>query len=418
MKKILFTIQWYPPRRSANSLCDNRIIQELLKTEKYEIHCLSYKTKEMPNEEIINGINIHRFSPGWYFDFYINSRKNQSKFGNLLNTFILRVKQILTVAIYPCYEPFLALKFARKAKKLQKKEKFDLVISEHNGFDTLFAGYELKKKNSDIKYIPIFWDALSGGFPAKYLPKRYGLYKKKKLENRILKISDKVIAMKSHEKLLTKLWKDTEDFKKITFLDIPYLVREDCISCSERTFMNPEKITFVFAGSITRRNPQYLIELLSRLPLDNMEFWIICDSRSFDEYNYLLKKNHFLKLHHYIPNQELSNVLLNADFLVNFGVNNPNAISAKIFEYMSYGKPIISTYYIDNEACLPYLKKYPLGLCIDERMTVEENVISLEKFIEKNLHKTVEFEGIKRMFPLNLPESYAKVIEGVLNTNE
>ena len=44
MKKILFTIQWYPPKDSANVLCDDKIIQELLKTGEYEIHCLVYRT--------------------------------------------------------------------------------------------------------------------------------------------------------------------------------------------------------------------------------------------------------------------------------------------------------------------------------------------------------------------------------------
>ena len=416
MKKILFTIQWYPPRRSANALCDNKIIQELLKTGEYEIHCLSYKTKQMPCKEIINGVYIHRFSPGRYFDFYLKFREKQSKFGNLLNKIILRLKQIITIPIYPCYEPIVALKFAKVAKKLHKQELFDIVISEHNGFDSLYAGYKLKKKDRRIKYISIFWDSLSGGFPAKYLPKSYELYKKKKWENRILKLSDKAIAMKSHEKLLMKTWGNTENYKKFSFLDIPYLVKVFNRTADNETFINKDMITFVFAGSISRRNPQYLIELLAHLPRNDIEFWIICDSRSFDKYNFLLEKYDFLKLHHYISHQELSDVFLNADFMVNFGVNNPNAISGKIFDYMSYGKPIISTYYIDNEACLPYLKKYPMGLCIDERKPIEETITELQVFIEKSLGKTVAFADVKKVFPLNLPESYVQVIDEVLGS--
>lgn len=41
MKKILFIMQWYPTVKSANSICDERII-ESLKKNKIEISCLTY----------------------------------------------------------------------------------------------------------------------------------------------------------------------------------------------------------------------------------------------------------------------------------------------------------------------------------------------------------------------------------------
>ena len=40
---------------------------------------------------------------------------------------------------------------------------------------------------------------------------------------------------------------------------------------------------------------------------------------------------------------------------------------------MSIGKPKISIYHTDDEPSIPYLKKYPLALLIDERLSVEEN---------------------------------------------
>ena len=43
MKKILFTIQWYPSVLSANALCDEKIIRQLVGCNEYEISCLAYK---------------------------------------------------------------------------------------------------------------------------------------------------------------------------------------------------------------------------------------------------------------------------------------------------------------------------------------------------------------------------------------
>ena len=199
MKKILFTIQWYPAKDSANVLCDDKIIQELLKTDNYEIHCLVYRPNGMAEFEILNEVRIHRFSRGLYFRYYLWAIENKSKIGAAINRIILRIKQILTIPIYPCYEPLATLTYAKEAKKLHKKEKFDIVISEHHGFDTLYAGHTLKKYDPNIKFIPILWDPFTGKEPAKYLPKGYAEKKLLHSESKILSNADCIIAMRSSE---------------------------------------------------------------------------------------------------------------------------------------------------------------------------------------------------------------------------
>ena len=142
MKKILFTIQWYPPKDSANVLCDQKVINELLKDPEYEIHCLTYQSLKQSLYEEVNGVKVHRLKRTLFWDLYMWARANvntkRSKILFKLNRMILRLKQLITIPFYPCYEPIWAQKYGREAVKLHKTEKFDMVISEHNGFDTLY----------------------------------------------------------------------------------------------------------------------------------------------------------------------------------------------------------------------------------------------------------------------------------------
>ena len=107
--------------------------------------------------------------------------------------------------------------------------------------------------------------------------------------------------------------------------------------------------------------------------------------------------------------------LKDADVLLNFGVDNPNAISGKIFEYIGFVKPIISTYFIDDEAVLPVLNKYPAALLLDERKEPKEYESAIGKFLADYEKAQIDVGLIERTFKNNLPETYVETIEKVLN---
>lgn len=53
-----------------------------------------------------------------------------------------------------------------------------------------------------------------------------------------------------------------------------------------------------------------------------------------------------------------------ADAFISIAEKNGKQMSSKIFEYMSFGKPIIHIYYVDNDVNLRYLRQYSKALCI------------------------------------------------------
>lgn len=414
VKKILFTIQWYPPKDSANVLCDDKIIQELLKTEEYEIHCLVYRTNGSEKFEIINGVRIHRFSRGLYFKYYLWAGEKKSKIGAVINRIVLRIKQIFTIPIYPCYEPLATRKIVREAKKLHKKEKFDIVISEHHGFDTLYAGHALKKYDPNIKFISILWDPFTGKEPAKYLPKGYAEKKLLKSEKKILSNADCIIAMESSREYHEKMSKNKAYYDKYRFLDIPGIVKPKEAS-TDAKFMDEAKINIVYSGvlSLPERDPSYIVELLNETKFAkdiNLVFFAI--GNGVDKLQTLKEKfKGNLVINGYVSREEISAVYHKADVLLNLGGSNPYMVPSKIFEYMSYGKLILSTYYIDHESSKKYFEQYPLALCVDVRKDMDDNKTALEEFMECNFHKTIDFDEVKKSFPDNLPESYVHLIE-------
>lgn len=422
MKKILFTIQWYGVdatiSRSPNTLCDENIINELKKDPSLEIHTLSYAVDGFPLEEFKEGVYIHRFRRSWLWRQLINcARSENHRLYRLLHFFqrvMMRIKQILNIPIYPIYEPLHIMNFAKNACKLHQKENFDMVISVHNGTDSLCAGYYVKRKFPNIQYVSISWDSIAGGNVVGYLPSKYARLKKKKFEQKIAEKADAMIVMEASRNFYTDKSFSASYFKKLIFLDVPYFCP---ISVSDESNVqivgSPLKV--LFSGNMVGRNPMYLFQLFEKYPTPVI-FTFICHSKYHSRLLQLSDglSNVIVKCVPYMEHKDLQKLQLGNDILINFGVKNPNAISGKIFDYMSTGKAILSTTTIDNEACIKYLNRYPRGLIIDERIPINRNIEILMNFVERIAKKQTSFSEINELFYTSRPEAYKKTIEKIL----
>ncbi len=417
-KKILFIIGPYPHYKSANVLCDEKIIFELINTNLYDVHILCSRLKFQSKEEIKDGVTIHRFSKGFWWDIYIwaTRQKNSWKIKIIffINKIFLRIKEIITIPFFPIYQPFTSMLYYFKACHLVKKENFDMVIVEHNGIDTLMAGYLLKKKFLKIKFMPIFWDPLSCGIPVKYLPIWYSKSKKIKLEEKIFRIADSIIIMQSYEQKLKQLYFNTHLWEKIKILDIPSFARNQ----KENILVTKNNnITVCFAGSISNRNIEFLAGVLEQTKLKNIKLLVVAQELYKTRIDRLKEQysNLNIQFESYMPHEELLKLFEEVDFFVNLGVNSNTMVASKIFEYMSFGKPIISTYRQDDDANIQYLRKYPLSCFIDERnKKIEEQAQFLKKFIEKNENERVCYEEIAAIFYKNTPQAYVEEITRLL----
>ena len=119
----------------------------------------------------------------------------------------------------------------------------------------------------------------------------------------------------------------------------------------------------IFAGSLKKGyvDAQYVIDIFSCDLLHNFSV----DFYSAGNGVKIVKKagnNIYLK--GWVDKNSLDKAYDKADAFISIAEKNGKQMSSKIFEYMSFGKPIIHIYYVDDDINLKYLEKYSKALCI------------------------------------------------------
>lgn len=420
LKKILFTIQWYPSVLSANALCDQKIIDILAEDEEYEITCLAYKPTGAPAKEEIGNVNVVRFYKGYWWNKTTDAKRGTGKHNRLVLALIkpmLRLRQIITIPFYPSTEPIANWKFAHHALKLQRKEHFDIVVSEFHGLDSLHAGSVLKKHYPEIKFVAILWDAFTGKEPCKYLPAKYADRKMEKAEKRELSCADKIVAMESSRRYHEQYSVQKSYYDRFVFLDIPGIVRQPDAVCKSR-FIHDGKINIVYAGilNLPDRDPEYIVETLAQTSYaPDIHMIFICTGQGKQKLETLRERfPGEITISGYVEKDALVATYREANVLLNLGGPNPNMVPSKIFEYLSYGKPIISTYYVDGEASLKYFSRYPLAICMDQRKPMKENSVAVDVFLSEKRGHMISYDDVVEQYKNNSPQKYKELLDELI----
>ena len=380
---------------TANGICCENIASALIDNG-YNVNIVAYAYNEKTYENI-RGVNVYyakcpcRALSGIAYKLYFYA-KWMFKFSKYPITEIKK----RTDAIFEL------------SSRVVEEKNIDTVICVHLPIETLIAGVKLKEKYPNLNCISYMLDSLSGGFTPGLLPERFCRLRKIKWENNLLSRFDCAVLMEAsrphHEaKCKRLLW-----YKNAIYLDIPLLKVNDTDSHKKAK----DKATVAFCGLLDfpARNVPLLLNVIEVQENSDIEYVLVGSSNISDK----LKNNSPANVRYmgFLPHKSIADILLEADIFLNLGVTVPSAISGKIFEYMSYGKPIISTYSIDNEACLPYLKKYPCALLIDEReKDIKNQAKKLEEFIIKNKDTRVNVNKIEEIFYNNTPKAFVRALE-------
>ena len=390
-KNIMFLVDRYNPYPSANGICCENIIEAFL-----ENHCNvwigSYK---LPNDKLNKHNNCNLFSIG-----------NITEIDNKTSFFVKLFHYCRWIFPFRKYPATLNYKKAnaiiKKCRKIIAEESINYVICFHFPVEVLYAGYKLKSFFPKLIFISYIIDPIYGGFVPNHLSVDYCNKKNIRWENLFFERYDLNILMKSNFRLHDSTIINDRILKKTIALDVPYLKNNNKILQNKRENHTP--VVF-FCGLLEypRRNVKFILDLAKKMI--NVKFVFagrtnykeLMNSKPYDNIEYLGEISHTQVLKH----------LDESDFFLNLGVKSKSAVSGKIFEYMSYGKPIISTYSFDEEPCINYLKQYPLSYLIDENDTnLDRQVKDLSSFINNKKNCLVNFDSVKKQFIENLPESF------------
>ena len=421
MKKILFVFGMYKPRMSPNGICCEQVMKKCIE-EGNEVWCVVNQERTSPKSENIDGVHVHRIKTrltyriNEFCEYNPNLKKTKIllKVSKILN----KLKLLITIPFWPMISPLYTYRFYKEAKKINKKEKFDIVVGVYTPLDSLYCAHLLKKKYKNIKFVAYFLDALSGGLGPKCLSDKYILKNGKKWEKRLLSNADKIIAMNSSKDHHIKYNKEEEYFNRITFLDIPLLVEKKNVKRSN--ILESDGINIVFIGLLKypMRNPRPIIELIFKIKTyfnHDIHLYFIGENNCrniLNEASVNLKDN--LHVYNKVNHEEAVSIIMQADFLLNLGTENSSQIPSKLIEYISVGKPIINTFRTDNEPGNKYLKRYPIAFLLDERKEITQDIErDFTKFIKENYNKSIKFEDVKKQYYKNTPDTFVAEIQNL-----
>lgn len=389
MKNILIVTNECYKSKSANGFCLENVINELRKHKQINIDIVTYYKKNEIERRFCN-VEVH------YVKNCLFERKN------CITDIICKVvNKIVYETISPDINILYYFRTKKKLQELCKKKKYCAVITSSGGYMAQLMGLFLKERYGTA-WITYFLDP-----PIKhnFLYKKNKLYYKKslRLEENVFDKSDKIIL----ETSLYKAMKNTKFREKMVKTGLPLIV-DRRIEHTKNS--NKETIDILFIGTLWKdiRNPRYAVELLSSIPNVQVDFYGGQQTESVLE-EYVSEKIRYCgELEH----DQISECIKKYDYLLN--ISNVNCVQtpSKLFEYISYLKPIINIVKDSKDITKEIVASYGNGISLIENDTENNDLIKKYFNSEK---KPISCKQIEDIFEINTPRYTAQIIHNFIN---
>ena len=412
MKTFLFIVTEI---ESANGICTKAVMNSLIE-QSNRVICIINKEYGYENVFTDNGIEYHCVKPRFVYSIssLLCHNKKLSKVKriglsiafNVLN----KAELLLSAYSWPVISKKYSKRIYKKAEELLANNSIDAIVPIFTQIDTLIAANKVKSKN-EIKYIPYFLDSLSGGYGPRVFSKerivKRGLY----WEERLLCNADRIIMMESSRLHHECYSKDKSYYDRIIFLDLPLLSKNKVDE--GKTMLVPSKINLVYAGSLPSgiRSPESVLHIFDKIDDDNWSLIFVGDKT--DE---LMKAESKDKRVHAVgrcDHNTAMGYINQASILINIGNKNSNMAPSKIFEYMSFKKPIINFYEIEDEPSIRYLDKYPCCLQINVNSCDKNTIDAIREFVNK-YHKAYVVDDLTEIYRKNTPQMTSSAMLEIL----
>ena len=325
---------------------------------------------------------------------------------------------IRRVLRWPIHDPDGADMCFDDALKHVQQNKYDAIIAFHNPYEAVEVGIRLKKIFPDLLFVIFEIDPITNAIDA-----NIGLGSKLKsltikAERKAFTYADLIIHMVSNKnKYSSKYYK--EYYNKTEYVDLPLI--NNIVSYHCYPFEKNEEISIIFSGRISSlyRSPNYILHLLdiiSREMKIHVAFYSKGDCQE-DLKRYSLEHD-YIEVNDYVAEEILDEKMKEASVLLNIGNRMSDMLPSKMFKYISFRKPIIHISTQQNDACIPYLRKYGLSLVLNENDSVKENVHKLKEFLIDVNGKIADGNIIKERFKENRPDYIAEKIVRLIDENK
>lgn len=392
---------------SANGICTQNVMREMV-SRGHTVFCLTNHEK---HGDLDKAIRYYYVKPRLVYRLL--NRTNNNKIDKAIGLLLNKIKLAISYPTWPLISPLYARRIYRAARTICRERQIEMIIPIYTQIDTLIAAKRIKAKTPSIQYIPYFLDSLSGGYGPKCFSKKWVIRRGIKWEEKMLLSADKIVMMESSRSHYEKYCSEKSYFKKIIFSDLPLISQPKEFITSKQ---DSDIIELLYIGSIPAhiRNPEPFLKVFQYTKNKSYRLSIVGTSTCGDVLSEYTERDSRIVLCDPIPHDKAMKRVTDADILVNLGNNIKEMTPSKIFEYMSYGKPIISTMPISDEPSAAYLQHYPISYLLKYKdIDYEAEAEKLEKWIDETIGKRIDFSLIKILFKKNTPAHFCDtVIDG------
>lgn len=420
--RFLFVINTFYPESVAASAIVMNLADHLINSG-YQVDVLTLRKDESISEfETFNGINIFRV-----VDYNLLSRGYVEDVLKGKFSFFFKFKIVRNYFWGKLFRP-IQMKITRdnivtNRTRLYKKRLEELItdnnyksiVTVNGDLSGAVAATQLKIEKKNFRFIFYQVDPYTNNYvySNKNKPKRY------QIEKEIFKYSDGIIMPSSN--YLDVITNKFEEYNnKISIVEFPKIQKLNYKPTVDDILLDKNFVNIIYTGMLYKdiRNPKYVLELLTKINMDNIKIYFVGCSIPEDSSELVKRMRDKIYIINRISQQAVSNLLLNSDILINIGNSVVNTFPSKLFEYFSSGKPIINFYKSTSCPTLMYSKKYPEILNIyEEYANIDDNANKIEKFIFDN-HKKVQYNVVKEIFSECTVSEVGKQFEKVLKDEQ
>ena len=288
----------------------------------------------------------------------------------------------------------------------------DVVIGTYTQIDAVIAAHEAKRVNSRLRFIAWYLDSFAGGHGPRFLDAEEVEQRGKRWNRQLLENADAVVAMESSKRFHEEHCSDEPWFDRLYFLDLPLLDINKMFDVQPIAELSKTK-TIVYAGTLPEgiRSPEFFINVFRLISDESLHVLFVGDETNHSLIEACARDKR-IEVRGRVPHEEASRLLSSADYLLTLGNRLANMAPSKIFEYMTFRKPIIATYPIDFEPSLPYLKRYGDALLLDERDDPLAAAAQLAGFLNAD-HEPIASAELKARFWNNTPAAFCDLVETI-----
>lgn len=266
----------------------------------------------------------------------------------------------------------------KQLEHLNRERKIDTIISFCLPIESHLAAMKYREQHRDTMWVSYWADDFAVKLNKKNL--FYSMASMQRLESNVLRKSDVVLSTEE----LTEILRSYQAVD--TIYSIPYVIDQSILyrSCKQKAGGH---ITGVFMGNLYNkiRNPEYMLKVFSDSALKDVALQMYIGGNCDHIVEKYAAESPNIRFHGFIAKDQLEHVLQEADFLINIDNLNCTGKPSKLYELISYRKPILNFGHSDD---CGELEKYPCKLHIPANSDTHTAAIKIRSFLFDNKGRT------------------------------